>query len=284
MTEITYKSVPISFSGEDVLAERGYAVSNINSDAIDVSLNQKRISTNNITADDISVNADVSNAVIGENGISLDINGPDGTTVTKAQHRAVTVVVEDAETADMGITVRYKDSEDETLEPLVTEMSEELARVAAAESVIGSIDSVAALLSVNDVAERSRSFTVKLAALDKEGEEVPHVQIYPSEVTFKAAAGTKKEVDLNVRTIDDDDSTYERTCRAPETITIKGPEEQVRHLNNISTKEIDLRYIYLDTEVPLEYELPEGIMIADEDLNKVAWVTVKEKETQEETE
>ena len=88
-TEVTYKDIPISFVGEDNLANNGLGVSQVSADTIDVTLRQKRIDTNNISAADISVIADVSDAAEGENGISLQIRGPEGTQVAEAEKMGI---------------------------------------------------------------------------------------------------------------------------------------------------------------------------------------------------
>jgi YbbR domain-containing protein len=282
MTEVTYKDVPVSFKGESELAERGYSVAEASTESIYVRLNQRRVLTNKLRADDISVVADVSDAVIGDNGISLQISTPDGTSVSDVETRSISVKVEDAASKDMDIEVVYSDAEEEDVEPIVTEMSEEGAKVVAAESVIDKVDKIVSYLSVNDVIDKGRSFTSDLVAVDRNGEQLSHVLIYPDKITYKASAGKTKNVALVIKFRDDKDSSYDRTYTAPETITIKGAENVIDFISAITTHEIDGRYLYEDTEIPLEYELPEGVVIANSDRGKTIRITVKEKEKETE--
>ncbi len=279
MTEVTYKDVPVRLKGESTLADRGYAVSDASIESIYVKLNQRRVLTNKLSAEDISVVADVSDAVIGDNGVSLQISSPDGTTVSDVETRSISVRVEDAAAKDMGIEVLYSDAEEDDVEPIVTEMSDEAARVVAAESVIDKVDKVVTYLSVNDVIDKSRSFTTDLVAIDSNGEQLSHVQIYPEKITYKASAGRLKNVTLVVKFRDDKDSSYKRTYRAPETITIKGDANVVQFISAVTTQEIDARYMYEDTELPLEYELPDGVYIANSDLGKTIRISVKQKDS-----
>ena len=106
MTEVRYKDIPISFVGEHDLANRGLGISQISTETIDVTLKQKRIETSQITADDITVIADVSDAAEGENGISLQISGPSGTQVAEAERRAISVDVEESDTVEKQIYSR----------------------------------------------------------------------------------------------------------------------------------------------------------------------------------
>ena len=71
MTKERYSGIPITYTGLDSLANRGYAVAEANHERVDVILEQKRIDTGSITSDDISVTADVSGLSTGENTVVL---------------------------------------------------------------------------------------------------------------------------------------------------------------------------------------------------------------------
>lgn len=275
MTTVTYRDIPIEFEGESTLAGRGYAVSDASFDKISVSLRQRRVNTNRISAEDISVVADVSNAVIGENGINLKISGPEGTSVTDSEVRSIVVEIEDADSKDLPILFEYNDAENDADEPIAADMTASTARVVAAESVIDKVEKVSAQLSNNDVSTKSRSFTTFLTALDSEGEAVPHVQLYPSSVTYRATAGTVKEVTLNVNAVSKGDSSYKRTYSAPETVIVKGPPEMIEYLAQIKTQKINLNSYYEDTEIEVPYILPEGVVLANEQKPQTIMIKVK---------
>lgn len=275
MTTVRYKDIPVEFEGESTLAGRGYAVSEASCDKISVSLRQRRVNTNRISADDISVVADVSNAVIGENSIVLKINGPDGTSVTDSEVGSIVVEIEDADSRDMPVYVEYSDAEYDEAEPVASDMTATTARVVAAESVIDKVEKVSAKLSYNDVSAKSRSFTTFLTALDSEGETVPHVQMYPGSVTYRATAGTVKEVSLKVDAVSKNDSSYKRTYTAPETVLIKGPPDMIEYLNQVKTQKINLNSYYEDTEIDAEYVLPEGVVLANEQKPQTIRIKVK---------
>ncbi|RAP43939.1 MAG: hypothetical protein BZ136_09215 [Methanosphaera sp. rholeuAM74] len=264
MTTVRYKDIPIEFDGESTLAGRGYAVSEASRDKISVSLRQRRVNTNRISADDIFVIADVSNAVIGENAINLKINGPDGTSVVDSEVKSVTVEIEDADSKDLPILVEYSDADNDEAEPVTTDMTALTTRIVAAESVIDKVVKVSAKLSNNDVSTKSRSFTTFLTALDSEGEAVPHVQMYPSSVTYRATEGSVKEVRLSVDAVSKGDSSYKRTYSAPETVIVKGPPDLIKNLIQIRTQKINLNSYYEDTEIDVPYILPEGVVLANE--------------------
>jgi YbbR domain-containing protein len=82
---------------------------------------------------------------------------------------------------------------------------------------------------------------------------------------------------LNVPVKNDSDDSYERTYTVPETIVIKGSKDLINKTGSLTAKEIDVSYLYEDTEIPLEYELPEGVYVAKGYEGYVLNVKVTEK-------
>ena len=263
MTDVTYREVPISYTGLDSLANRGYAVAGSSHDTVDVRLNQRRIDTGSISGDDISVTADVSGLSTGENTVTLKVSGPDGSQVSDVSHKTIVINVESADSEDMEISFEYSEAPAENEAPLVSDVSASYATVIAAEDTLADIDRVAAVIDPEEVGEQSRAMTLQLAALDKEGNKVNSVIIEPETVSFKAARGFTKEVALKVNVKDESDDSYTRTYTAPETITVIGSKGAIESLSSISTEEADITYLYEDTEMPLELDMPGGVYPAD---------------------
>ena len=282
MTDVTYNDVPITYTGLVTLANRGYAVDEASYEAVDVRLEQRRVETGNITAEDISVTADVSNLSTGENTVTLSVSGPDGTSVDDISVKTVTVDIESADSEDMEIMVEYSDQPDDDAVPVIEDMSAEYATVIATEDRLDSIDRIAAVIDPEDLGEKAKPLTVQPVALDKDGNKVLNVIIEPETVSFKAASGHTKEVTLNVPVKDESDDDYERAYSATETLIIKGTDSALARVAAINASEIDITYIYEDTEIPVEIELPEGIQLATGNKAPVLTVKVTQKPDTEE--
>lgn len=261
MTDVKYKDVPITFIGESTLANRGLGISKVSAEMLDVTLNQRRISTNDISSDNITVTADVSEAEAGENSIVLRISGPESTTVLDSDIKAITVDVEETDSKELKIDVVYDEMAETETEPIVTAMTSTRATVIGAESQINKVKSVTSVLNFNAVSEIDRNFTGILRARDKDGNEIPHVVIYPNEVNFNAHSGIMKTVKLNVNAVDRDDF-YKREMSAPETVTIKGLPSDLEGITSIETEEIFIGQYYEDAELDIDYILPEGVYLA----------------------
>ena len=285
MTNARYSGVPITYTGLDTLANRGYAVAEANYKNIEVTLEQRRIDTANISSEDISVTADVSGLSTGENTVALRVSGPEGTQVLDTSVKSVTVNIDSATSQEIPISVEYAGDHDEDAVPLVENMSVATATVVATEEELANIDRVAAVIDPEDLDEQFKAMTLEIAALDKEGEEVINVVVYPETVSFRAAAGHTKEVRLVVPVKDESEDSYERTYTVPETVVIKGRKSTIDPFSGITANEINIANYYEDSEIPIEFDFPEGVFLVDgQEDQMVLKLKVVEKEEEEETE
>ena len=282
MTTERYSGVPITYTGLDTLANRGYAVSEANYKNVEVTLQQRRVDTASISAEDISVTADVSGLSTGENTVSLRVDGPEGTQVTDSSVKNVTVEIVSATAVEFPIDIEYSEKPDEDAVPLVENMSVNTATVIASDEKLSEIDRVAAVIDPETVDEQFRAMTLEVAALDREGNRVINVVVYPETVSFRAAAGSTKEVRLVVPVKDESDDSYERTYTVPETIVIKGKTSAIDLYTGITANEIDLSGYYEDAEIPIEFDLPDGVNIDENQEPFMLKLKVTEKTEEEE--
>ncbi|MBQ6315657.1 MAG: hypothetical protein IJI11_08735 [Mogibacterium sp.] len=283
-TRVTYTNVPVTFIGEDTLADKGYGVVSASYESIYVELEQKRVETTKISADNISVIADVSSAVEGKNGITLDISGPDGTQVIDSEVRSISVDVERAERVEVDIAIQYRDTGETAAEPIATRLTSTKATVIGAKSLAENADKAIAYLDITDTNAGAGTFTRDLVAVDSSGEIIPHTVIYPGSVNFSASLGYTKSVNVNLKTTDESNDSYLRSTSNPVRINIKGAPDAIAAINSIDTENIDLTYIYEDTEIELKYVLPEGITLANGYGGETIKVTVTRKPEPEEEE
>ena len=165
MTKEKYSGIPITYTGLETLANRGYAVAETNHERVDVTLDQKRIDTGSISPDDISVTADVSQLASGQNTVALHVEGPEDTSVSDVSLKTVTIDIESSDSEDMEISVEYPEaSADDDAEPIVEELSETEATVIATSDRLAKVDRVAAVIDPDDLNDKLKPLTVDLAA------------------------------------------------------------------------------------------------------------------------
>ena len=281
MTNERYTAVPITYTGLDTLANRGYAVSEANYKNVEVVLQQRRIDTANIAAEDISVTADVSGLATGENTVPLRVSGPEGTSVIDVSAKNVTVNIDSAAIEEIPISIEYSEEVEENAVPLIENLSAETATVIATEEKLAEIDRVAAFIDPEDVDGQYKAMTLGITALDKDGNKVINVVISPETISFRAAAGYTKEVSLEVPVNDESDDSYERSYTVTETIVIKGKSSVLDQLNTLTAQEIDVTYYYEDSDIPVVLDLPEGVFLADGQEEPTLKLKVTEKVKEE---
>ena len=284
MTLVTYNDVPVVFTGEEDLADRGLSVSQTKNETVNVTLSQRRIDGKKISANDIIVTADVSECVAGDNNVSIKVGGPTGTSVNNVSASETDVDVSRAKREVMDIDVVYGGEAvlEENEEPVAYDLSDTIAEVSCSGEVLSKIDKVAAVLDREDLTDKAKSFTVDLQALDREGNALPHVVITPKEISLDASEGYTKEVNLYLSVKDESEDNYERKYVAPDSVTIKGVKSKLNKVSSITAEDIDITYRYEDEEIEINYNLPKGIYLADESRGQKVKLSVSQKKDDDE--
>jgi len=287
--DVMYRGVEIDFTGEETLAANGLALSDVSDTTVDIKLTQRRVDTGKISADSISVVADVSDAGEGDNGISLQITVPENTSVKSVSTRSISVSVEEAETEEFEVEYEFSESPDASLEPIVSNVSVQRVLATGTSKDIDKIAEVKVLVDFSDVGSETKTITEEPLAYDSDGKVIENVYISPDEVTADISAGYTKEVKLVANVTDgtesdddDDDSDkgdgYTRTYEIPDTVVIKGSADAIANIDSIGTEDIDISVYDEDTEIELTYDLPSGVEIADDSEGQTIKVTVKKSE------
>lgn len=273
MKTVTYTNVPITYVGLDTLANKGLAIKTSTNDSVDVRLDVERKDFTNITVDDIVVTADVSQAVQGHNGISLEILPPENSALKKSNVRMISVDVEPCSTKDVDITTIYENSVSDGTEPVGQTMSYRRVSVVGCPSNVDKVCYAAVKIDSTSLEENGKSFVLDAVALDENGRKVPHILVLPSEISVNAFIGETKEVNLDLRVESIEHGMY---YTAPKTIKIKGTAEALEKINSIEAEPVNLTGVKENTVISINYNLPEGVYISKASLGKGVQVT-KEK-------
>lgn len=273
MKSVTYKSVPVTYIGEEELVQRGYAIEKTSSDTVDVTLKINRKEFNTTSADDITVTADVTGCVEGPNGIGLNVVPPEDSTLQHISTSTISVDVGLKETCTIDVTPVYVDSQDQGVEPVFTATNCSSVTLEGSAEGIARAKYAVIKLDADDVGDGERPFIGTPAVVDDKGKEISHIMITPKEINCTVAPGTTKTVPLKVNI--SDNSRNRKSYEYPETVVIKGPTELLEKIRKIETEEIYTTGIYEDTALSISYILPEGVSIAASSLGEHIKVTVE---------
>ena len=274
MKSVTYSNVPINYVGELELTQNGLGIESSTADTVDVTLSVNRLHFNQVSAEDIIVNADVSNAIEGTNGISLEVIAPENCTFEKIGTKTVSVEVVSGASKDVDVTTIYDNASDNTVEPYPTNMSYYRVSVLGAADNVNKVCGAVIKISTASLADGTKSFVSTPIAVDENGKKVSHVVVLPSEISYDATEGIVKTVDL-VLNVRDADHGNGKSVEYPDKVTIKGPAKAIGKITSIDAADIDVTGITENTKINIALNLPKGVYVAQKSLGLSAKVVVK---------
>lgn len=271
----TFRSVPIKYVNEQALAEKGMAVSSLGKDQMSVTLSGKRSLFTRMDSEDLSAEVDLSNAAVGTNELSVELNVPSGLESTHQSVSKVVVKVERRISQKKQIRVSYLGNYASGEEPTTLSISPSSVTVSGAKSLVRKVSYIRATVQKSRLSGKAASVTASLMPVDSSGYEVKDVVLSQKTVHIRTALYKTKSVKLNVSVKDSSDDSGNRTYDAPDRVTIKGPQSKLVDIDEIKSKPIDISDIHKDTMVKIEPILPDGVELASDSGNLTMTVNVK---------
>ena len=271
----TFRSVPIKYVNEQALAEKGMAVSSLGKDQMSVTLSGKRSLFTRMDSEDLSAEVDLSNAAVGTNELSVELNVPSGLESTHQIVSKVVVKVERRISQKKQIRVSYLGNYASGEEPTTLSISPSSVTVSGAKSLVRKVSYIRATVQKSRLSGKAASVTASLMPVDSSGYEVKDVVLSQKTVHIRTALYKTKSVKLNVSVKDSSDDSGNRTYDAPDRVTIKGPQSKLADIDEIKSKPIDISDIHKDTTVKIEPILPDGVELASDSGNLTMTVNVK---------
>ena len=271
----TFRSVPIKYVNEQALAEKGMAVSSLGKDQMSVTLSGKRSLFTRMDSEDLSAEVDLSNAAVGTNELSVELNVPSGLESTHQSVSKVVVKVERRISQKKQIRVSYLGNYASGEEPTTLSISPSSVTVSGAKSLVRKVSYIRATVQKSRLSGKAASVTASLMPVDSSGYEVKDVVLSQKTVHIRTALYKTKSVKLNVSVKDSSYDSGNRTYDAPDRVTIKGPQSKLADIDEIKSKPIDISDIHKDTTVKIEPILPDGVELASDSGNLTMTVNVK---------
>ena len=258
----TYSNIPITVVNSRSLAKNDLAVSKMDTDKVSVTLVGRRSSINELKKSDVAATVNAANAGKGENTMAVQVTAPGAITVKSQSESSISVTVEDLEVKKVSSYTTYKDGQEG--EPVVKKNSNKEVEVQGAASLVKNVDSVKLELDANKVTDKAKEFSVAATPVDGSGHKIDFLTTDPGKVSVTAYKGEIKIVKLKVKVINTQDGSVSRTYSVPNTIVVKGRSKDIKDLTEISSKDMDISDISETKDVDIDYDLPEGVSIANE--------------------
>jgi YbbR domain-containing protein len=271
----TYHSVPIKYTNEQALTEKGMAVASYGKKEMSVTLSGKRSLFTRMNADDLYAQVDLSNAAVGTNELSVELNVPGTLESTHQSLTKVVVKVERRVSSKKEVRVSYMGNYSGAEEPTTLSVNPASITVSGAKSLVQKVSYVRATVQKKQLSGSAKSVTASLTPVDSKGYEVRHVTLSQKTVQITAALYKTKSVKLKVPVTDTSEDSSKKTYDAPDRISIKGPASKLSKITEIKAKTIDISDVDKDKSIKIEPILPDGIKLATDSSGLMLDVHVK---------
>ena len=269
----TIRNVPITYTYEDTLNERGLAIGGSADEYISVEISGARAILGDVTPNDISATINVASAQKGENEMSITIKVPSGITVNKQSITRTTVNVENLTQKPVNIAIKYVGDFASGEQGSTVNMSSTQVLVSGAESLVDKVTNAQGVIDSSNVSDKLSAVPCQLVAVDESGIEIAGVKLSQRGISVTSIIARQKSVELEVPIANNAGDRYIRESSVPEEVIIFGNADQLESIAKLTAEEVDISQILESQDVEIVCTLPEGITIPEGNEPKV-YVTV----------
>lgn len=265
----TIEDIPIQIENEALLIAANMAIAETSELSTGIVLEGQRSDLKKLTVDDISASINVMGYSQGKFLVQVNVKVPDKITVEEVKTPKVQVTIESLVAKSKPVEVSVMNLTEGTEDGAVEIVPQEI-EVSGAKSRVNSVASVQVTLDASQLAEKAKTVQLSATAVDGQGMPVDNVRLSAHEVDVTAKLYRTREVDLKVDVIGSPGNGMELAAKSlPTKITIKGPKSELKEINSIEAKPINISGITDNTTIKLEPILPENIEVArvSEDLS-----------------
>ena len=275
-TKVKVSDVPITIVNAESLTQRNLALNAEDDYHMDIIISGTRSDVLSVSADDITATVDVYGYNEGEHYIPISVTVPNSVDIAELKTNSIAVRIEPLVSVNKDINIEFAGDIAENQEPTVFKTLPEEIEVKGAKSRVARVKEVKAVVGVENLTTAKQIFTADLSPLDANGNEVKNVHLSAQSIIIEAAMYEMKEVPLKVEIKGQVDSVYEvADLNVPETVKIKGLHADLKSIEEIEAKDVDISKVMATADIPLELELPEGIMLAKESENACVSIIIK---------
>ncbi len=271
-----YDGIKIEFTNEESLAQNGLALLDPGVLTVDVTVEGKRSAVNGVKEEDIGVTADLTGRQKGKNSIHLEVKLPEGLKLKNISSENIDVTIENRISEEKPVKVSFKGKLADNTEPGEAKVNPDRVIVSGAESAVKSVSHVKAQVSVKDFKDDRLSVETKAMPVNRKGIVVRYLTLSSDSIKVKASLMQTKEVSLKVNVTGEIKEPYQLdSLDIPETVVIKGAEEDIENISVIQAEDIYIGDITKTSVIPLDLKMPSGLEVASESKGLSVKVTIK---------
>jgi len=263
-TEKTIRNIPVKLVHVEALTANGLTVSPLQAFTVDVELKGSRSDLSNIDESEITATADMTGFPVGENTVDVLVSVPEDMEVVAIHPDKIAVIVEELVSVTMPITLTYSDKFKEDVEPGFITVSPQEISVSGTKEMVDDIATVNARIENDSLSYDDETVTANIEAYAKSGDIVYGVMFSQDEVDVTARLCHTKEVPLKINVIGEPKGGRAVTSMdIPKTVTVRGSEDALKDINEITGRDIDISGIKETTIFTPDLNLSDDVEIAD---------------------
>lgn len=269
----TYRNIPVTFMGEDTLAEEGLMITEGKDTTVDLVISGPRSAITKIDRDDIKITVQAASQITGEGVYSLtyyeslpSVVSGTGTRVVERSVSEINVTVVQMITRTFEISGRFTGSVVENAHFDESEFQFEVPTVTVSgeRSLVEQIEQACVTLDAKDLsATWTGELPIVLEDADGNAVDMTNLTMDIENVFTRFPVQLQKEVTLEVSFLSGgaatkDNVTYEID---PQVVRVSGTEEQLANLDTINIGTIDLSKVITSDVLSFNIPLPDGVSI-----------------------
>ena len=266
-------NIEVSYANTEVLAERGLAVADEETEVISVVIDGKRSDVNNAKKRGIAAYADVSGCKEGSNSIEITVSLPDGVRLESVSQEKLKVNVAELVSEEKPVQIKVSDADnDQKMIPWVTDYTPETVIVSGAGNIVDKIDHVIGVVDGTKVDSQLRNLEAEVIPVDKSANKVDGAETSYKVVYADVLLLSTRQVKLEVKPGNVAEGMQVKDIEASKTVIIAGSESALEGIDKVRGT-VDLSGMTESGKAEISIELPEGVHLYDKD-STVAEVTL----------
>lgn len=272
-----FRGIDVEVINERVLNEKGLVVIEPKNIKISVKISGRRNDVNSIELKDIEAQVDLLEATRGTQKIPIEVNVPFRVELENISSRYVTFEIDSLVTVEKEVNLNFLGANKE-YSVNKSEVTPKTIKISGPSSLTNKISKVIVDVNVDKITSDD-IIKLPIKIVDDKLKEIKGLKTNIDMVNVSISLLNSKQVPIKPRVIGilDEEYTLNNINVSPNTVTIRGLEEDLKDINEIETEEINLGDIKEDKNLNVNLKVPERVIIDGDKKTANIKITLKKQ-------
>ena len=256
-----FKGINVEIMNQRLLNDSELLVLEPKEVKISVKVSGRRSDVNSISREDITAETDLSEAREGTQKIPVDVKVPFKVDLEDISDRYITFEIDKLISVEKEVDINVIGSSkgDSVNESLITPNS---IKISGPSVFVEKISRVVVDINVDKI-DPSGIMKLPVKIIDKKGNKIQGLKTSPDMVEVSVSLLKSKQVPIKPKFVENlqNDIKITSVSTNPSTVTIRGLEQDIKDIKEISTEEINIKDIENNPNININLILPEGVSV-----------------------